>query len=594
MAARRATKNYQAVEEFFSDYETTLLKSMIELDSKCYRGEDLADEIKLDLRFPNKARIGPIVGQVVFRGEDGKVALRLLDFPESIHSLYETLKEKEVERLKQEEIKSQKQAEEIRQKFISEIGKYIEEGLVISMDDHLAIIEQLEVQVEELQAEIAAFRSGQSSRPSTLTSEHEEVTINAVEMVRAKRDRGFFVPSLKGKQALVFGKMETMFQRFLLQVQEKKWTGIFVFQDGDRRRFGFFNDGGLIGFQSNPSIKEERLGDLLLANKQIDQEQLYKSERIMTDNDCLQGEAFVSMGLMNQSQLSIVLKKQIEYILLKLLGIKSGSFQFFTAEIKERQFSSSPLFPVNLLYRKYLERSKAMKAADFSKAMASHLNDEVSFTPQAQKLMKQIPWKEKEQRFLEEILAKECLLRDIFQNSSLSKGHTSAFLWALLQLRFLYFTKKKIIENAEVSKNQEERLNYKIRQIQKGNLFDILEVHWICISSEVEGSYKRLVQEFNPHNPKWDSSASNRVSAVNRELRAAYQKLSVAADRRQYRAKLIKPQMILQSANLLGQKGSMAINKKSKTEAMLCFSKALELNPGQVDLVRGLQKASSL
>ena len=594
MAARRATKNYQAVEEFFSDYETTLLKSMIELDGDCYRGDDLANEVKLDLRFPNKARIGPIVGQVVFRGDDGKVALRLLDFPDSIHRLYETLKEKEVERLKKEKVLKEKEEKDAQQKFLSEIGKYIEEGLVISMDNHLAIVEQLEAQIEQLQADIDGGYSGHSGKPSAAISENEEAPINTVERARSRRKRGFSVPSLKGKQALIFGQMETMFQRFLLQVQEKNWTGIFVFQDEGLRRFGFFQDGGLVGFQSDPGCKEERLGDLLLANKQIDQEQLYKSERIMSDEDCLQGEAFVSMGLMTQSQLSTVLRKQIEYILLKLVVIKSGSFQFFAVEIEEKQFSSTPLFPVNLLFRKYLERSKAMKAAAFSKAMSSHLNDEVSFTPQAQNLMKKIAWKEKEQKLLEDILVNNYLLRDVFKNSSLSKGHTSALLWALLQIRFLYFTKKKVLENEEVSKNQDERLNYKIRQIQKGNLFDILEVHWICISSEVEGSYKRLVQEFNPHNPKWDSSVSNKVSAVNRELRAAYQKLSSDSQRRQYRSKLIKPQMILQSASLLGQKGSMAVNRKNKAEAMLCFSKALELNPGQVDLVKGLQKASDL
>ena len=597
MATRRATKNYQTIEEFFSDYETSLSKSMIELDGSCYRGKELAAQVKLDLRFPNKKRIGPIEGQVVFRGMEGKIALRLMDLPNEVGELYQTLQRKEEQRRKEEEKQKQAQEEQKRKDVLSEVGKFIEEGLVISMDDHLAIVEQLESHIEKLEIELKGYRSGSIpiSQEHSMNSFDSSVQANVeTKNAKSRRERGFVIPSTKGKQAIVFGKMETMFQRFLLQVQEKQWTGVLLIKENDVQRIGFFVQGGVVGFQAKPIISEERLGNLLLKNKQITSEQLRESIQIMDEKDCLQGAAFVNMGLMNENQLGVVLKKQLEYILLKLMSSNLGSFQFFKAEISEEQFQSQPLFPISLLYKKYLEKAKNMHANEFSKAMTSHLKDEVSLTTQAKTLVGQISWREKERELLKEISSGTATLRELFKVSALSKGHTSALLWALLQLRFLSFTKKKVVKSGNQGKNREERLMHKIRQIQKGNLFDILEVHWICLPSEVELSYKKLSQEFNPQNPVWSKLDISRLNAINREIKSAYQQLSDDDQRRQYRSRLIKRQMILQSASLLGQKGKMAISKGNKREAVLCFSKALELSPDQNDLVQGLQKASSL
>lgn len=591
MATRRATKDYQTIEEFFTDYETTLSKFMIELDSGCYRGDALADQVKIDLRFPDKKRIGPIDGQVIFRGAEGKTALRLMELPNELGELYNSLKQKEEERNIQEEKAKQVAEEQKRNAVLSEVGKFIEEGLVIAMDAHLAIVEQLETQIEKLEAELAGYRSGSVNIPESQSYALEQ---DSSVSTSSKIKRGFIVPSTKGKQAIVFGQMETMFQRFLLQVQEKQWTGIVIIKEAEVQRVGFFMNGGIVGFQATPMITDERLGNLLLKNKQITNEQLRAAIQIMDNKDCLQGEAFVEMGLMNENQLEVVLKKQSEYILLKLLASNAGSFQFFKVDIDEKQFQSQPLFPINLLYQKYLERAKGMPANEFSKAMTAHLGDEVSFSTQAKTLLEQIDWKNKEKDLLKEISVGTNTLRDLFTRSSLGKGHTSALLWALLQLRFLAFTKKAGATGQASAKENQESMLLKIRQIQKGNFFDILEVHWICLSSEIELAYQKLRAEFDPQNPKWKGVEVSRLNAINRELQIAYQRLSDDSLRREYRAKLVKQKMILQSASLLGQKGKMAISKGNKREAVLCFSKALELNPGQADLMQGLQKASSL
>ena len=234
-----------------------------------------------------------------------------------------------------------------------------------------------------------------------------------------------------------------------------------------------------------------------------------------------------------------------------------------------------------------------MQATDFSKAMTALLKDEVAFTAQARSLIGQISWREKEKEILQSISSGSVTLIEIFKKSSLTKGHTSALLWALLQLRFLSFTKKKV-EEASGSRNNGERLVQKIRQIKKGNLFDVLEVHWICLPAEIDLAFKKLALEFEPQNSRWTPDDISRLNAINREIKSAHEQLSDDDRRRQYRSRLIKQQTILQSASLLGQKGQMAISKGSKREAILCFSKALELNPGHQDLMQGLQKASSL
>ena len=125
------------------------------------------------MKFADKSRIGPIQGQVVFRGDNGIVALRLLDVPSAVRERYET-------------IKSQSQAAEE-----SLLQGAIQTGKVMLIEDHNKV-------VDGLQAEIDALRKQLSVLEQKFSQLEDQPTLSR---------RGFTLPKYKGQEPIVRGAM---------------------------------------------------------------------------------------------------------------------------------------------------------------------------------------------------------------------------------------------------------------------------------------------------------------------------------------------------------------------------------------------------
>ena len=96
--------------------------------------------IKLDLKFADKSRIGPIAGQVVFRGDNGVVALRLLDVPEDIRARYDAIKGK-----------AQAQEDSLLQAAI-------QTGKVILVEEHSKVVLGLQAEIDALRNQLAVLK----------------------------------------------------------------------------------------------------------------------------------------------------------------------------------------------------------------------------------------------------------------------------------------------------------------------------------------------------------------------------------------------------------------------------------------------------
>jgi hypothetical protein len=140
----------------------------------------------------------------------------------------------------------------------------------------------------------------------------------------------------------------------------------------------------------------------------------------------------------------------------------------------------------------------------------------------------------------------------------------------------------------------EERIGRKKKSL-RGTHFDVLELHWVCMGSEVTPAYERLKQEFSRDRFSDLSPAQEaEIKAINASLEAAHTVLNTDSSRRRYRAEVIEKDTISGSAEMLGKQGEMAIMRRDRSAACGAFSMAAELVPGEPAYRDGLRRATTV
>ena len=135
----------------------------------------------------------------------------------------------------------------------------------------------------------------------------------------------------------------------------------------------------------------------------------------------------------------------------------------------------------------------------------------------------------------------------------------------------------------------------KFHKIRAAHQFDILEVHWISIADDIHKGYKVLKSRYKA-SAFHDLTAEHKeaLKVINERVDHAYQGLKDTARRRAYREELVEKDMIINSAELLGKKGEMAIMRQDARDAQSCFAKAVELQPQVPGFRDGLQRAMAI
>ena len=553
VATRRATKTYTEDVEFINDYEETLCKDTITLDSTCYRGE-LADNVKLDLRFPDKSRIGPIQGQVIFRGPDGVVALRLLDVPESVSQQYDSVKAAVVA-----------QSDGL-------INDALRTGKVVRIEDHQQM-------VSELQTEVEALRKQLSILEQKLSQLEDQPTLSK---------RGFQLPKFKGQEPIVRGTM-AQWTGFWVQIQSNQRTGLVVLDVDGVDRFALVQAGKIVAWRSDPVIEEETLGQLLLRSEQIERTQLQDALEKMGQTGQRLGQVLQGMDILTEAQVNGAIHSQLVYVFQKVLAMRTGEFQFYGFQSLPEMYPWKPIQPVSLLMEKLRQASQAMNPQSLLNSLKGVQQQHVKAQPTLTSLQDDIEWNTSEEGWLKEIASGSQSVGQMIANARGENVNLAQLFWALLQLQLIQFVAPKKKHSPIV-----ERLQEKLKAIEGGTHFDVLEVHWISTKSEIEAKYQYLMSELNAQgNPAVPASLQTRIPEILGGVYKAYSSLLDDVSRRKYRADIIEGHHITQAAVLLGQQAIQALEKGDKRTAIQCYAKAMELQPTEVKWSQGLRHATT-
>lgn len=518
---------------------------------------NLAAEFKLDFILPLNQRLGPFTCQVIHRDPNGGVGVQIPEITDALQKDIDLFFDG---------------LDQIRDWYIG-MGE-----VVVAAD--VPDVGSLQSQIQRLQLQLERGGKGSEAQGTADTGPQE---------------RGFSLPNLEGHTVLAEGQMDDESIRdLLMELAIQRVTGLLTLRRPDgTQKWGFWFKGGPVGWRTDPIKPEETLGILLLKAKRIHKGQLAESLQLMEDQNLRQGEALIDMGILNFGQLVSLLEKQVALLFQAAMADTSGTWSFTKLNSFEERFITPPMRVPSMLYRALRDQARSMPRANLLEKHKPNLDRYVHFNPESAGILDEIAFPKAEGKFLGVILSNSWRLRELFTVTNLSRNQTACVLWALDELHILEFRDTEDI--GRYLERVSTRVLPKVRAMRKASHFDIIEIHWICLQNEVEAAYERMKAEFqidNYHDLTDDLVKG--IQEINKRVDESYAFLMVKTNRKTYREEILEMDKIVNSAALLAKKGEMAIMKANGRDAVLCWSKAIELVGNNSKFKEGLQRARAL
>jgi hypothetical protein len=555
MATRVAKYKFASMSDFLDRWDSQLSKGSFFLEPGA-APTDLAAEFKLDLLLPLGQRLGPFTCQVVHRDPGGGVGIQI---PEISGALQKDI--------------------DLFFDGLDEIKDwYLKMGEVV-LSSEVPDVAALQAQLDRLQTQL----------------ERQPAAGSGEAPVAGPRQRGFILPNLDDTAPSADGPMgDETFRDLLMILAIERTTGLMTITRPDgSKKWGFWIKGGPVGWRSEPIQPDETLGILLLKAERIHKGQLAESLQIMEDQNLRQGEALIDMGILNFGQLVTILEKQVAWIFQNIMANAEGSWSFTPMNSFEERFITPPMRVPSMLYRALRDQARNMPRALLLDNHKPNLDKYVHFNPQSSEVLDEIAFPKAEGKFLGVILSNSWRLRELFTVTNLSRNQTACVLWALDELHILDFRDSEDL--GRYLERVSNRVLSKVRTLRKASHFDVLEIHWVCLQTEVEDASERMLKEFDEDSfHDLTDELKKGITEIRKRVEQSHAYLSIKKNRTAYREEILEKDMILNSASHLAEKGEMAIMKGDGREAITCWTKAIELIGNTKKLKEGLQRARSL
>ena len=566
MAVRTATRRWTDLASFLSEYPTTLQRGALVLPADAMDGPP-APELKVDLVLPLVGRVGPVVAQVLGPVPGVGWATRVPEIPPAV-----------------EQAIGQLFAE------VEAAGAWlVAQGRLVDPTASNEELARLRARVQALEAALAS-----EPRPTDAAVPRSAGSPVAASVPGAGA-RGLPLPDLDGVPPALSGTLadRSLRDAFMALALERA-TGLLVIRTRERVRYGFWSKGGPVGWHNDPVDPEETLGVLLFRAGSVKKEQLEQSLEIMDRRGVRQGEAFIELGLLSFAQLVMLLQKQAEFVLQRVMKDRDGTWEFYAnADLPER-FVTPPVRVAALMFRSMLGVIRELPAEQLAANLRPFLDRYLFFAPGVDKAIDEMKLTTDEQAFVKIVQGTAWRLREVFSVSSLSRSQTAAMLWCLYELNLIELRDQGTGDREAARLGRE--LASRKKSAMSGTYFDRLELHWICTTADAEAAWRRLDAEYNPAGAaaRFGADSVSVVKFIHDAMREAYDTLRSDAKRREYRLTKVEKGKIIQSAEMLSKKGEMAIMKEARREALDCFGKALELVPNEAEYRAGYDRARTL
>lgn len=220
---------------------------------------------------------------------------------------------------------------------------------------------------------------------------------------------------------------QTPLPEILVKIHRYKAPGVIECRRGNELK-KIFLDGGHVIFATTNQITES-LGDRLMRDGRLTQEQYDESVRRMKVTQKRHGVTLVEMGLLNQKELFVFVRDQIQEILWSVFTWNSGDVTFTPGRDKNLEFVKVDIaIPEAILH--------GVRRMPDARALVARLGTKATVFERTNIPVEEVTLTEDEQRLLDTVDGKHALV-DLVNTPPLAGGENARILYAFHALQLI-------------------------------------------------------------------------------------------------------------------------------------------------------------
>ena len=321
--------------------------------------------------------------------------------------------------------------------------------------------------------------------------------------------------------------------RLLYLLYRSKENGVLNLKRHRLKKRVYFKNGEPTFIESN--LVQECFGKLLVKRGRLTQEQCDESLRVMKTTKKRQGEALISMGILEPAELDDLLKDQAREKLLEVFTWNSGKYEYIHTEDNKEGLTSIDVNIAQIILRGVrggyaLEQIKNEIAPSLDREIVLQKNQYLKFDD-----FKLATW---DSRIVDEFKKK----------TTARKLLDLKFSREIDVFQLLYvFLKTDQIEFSETEDEKKEKASYNklvhfLEDLKQQDPFSTLGVHRGADADEIKRSYKRRLNLYHPRDSNRNPTDSLRIDKLLHEItkcfQTAYKLLNNTDERRKLERKL--------------------------------------------------------
>lgn len=331
----------------------------------------------------------------------------------------------------------------------------------------------------------------------------------------------------------------------LIGIQRTLSTGVLRFESGDISKNVYVRNGDMIFASSNQ--KGDRLGDLLLREEIITQDQYSRSVEEMKKTGQKQGAILVRLGYLRPDELVAAVRHYVEEIIKSLFLLEKGRFFFDESPLPSEEVITLKLSAANLIYSGV---KKAVHSGHFETELPSP-DCRPCFASDPLDLFQDIKLDTMGKRTVS-LIDGRTSIKDIISVTGFDGPEITKTLYALMSVRMIEiaedckasdgipgevfgetFAKKPAPEMAAELRGEIEQMHGKYESL---GYYAILGLRSDASHYEIKSAYYKSAKTFHPdmHFNCADESIKSKLSDIFSYIHRAYSTLSDPKKRREY------------------------------------------------------------
>ncbi|GBD99153.1 chaperone protein DnaJ [bacterium BMS3Abin07] len=337
----------------------------------------------------------------------------------------------------------------------------------------------------------------------------------------------------------------------LIGLQRTGKTGTLEVRSGAINKKIYIKNGDMV--YATSSEDSNWLGDVMLHEGGITQEQYDRTAEIMKETGKKQGAVMVELGYLKPRDLFIALKRQVEKVIVDLFSLETGSFHFHEGPLPKEDVVVLNLSAANLIY----SGIKSLRNEEYICGLFHAFDTVFRLSPDPLDLFQDIKLDDDDKDILALIDGKR-MIKDILSLSSLSETDTLKTLFMLSSANIVQdiseivsdeFTESPDLETeveedtisamgeqtVEVPHEFIEKVEDLHGRLDKLGHYDIFGLDENASSVDIKRAYYSLAKEFHPDRHfHLNGDIKDKLSAIFTSLTNAYSTLNSPQKRSEY------------------------------------------------------------